>query len=353
MKNMKKVVVSVLAFTLFSQSVLLSAAFAEEATEEAPAAEEVAEEVADQDKPVIGISWSYAEQDEEYTEDYDCVIEAAGGIPVHLDQIISSVCTYGEDGMLTEDMVEESGMLKTEYAEQIKACDFSQTNVAEVLEGVDGVFFVGGEDISPSLYAQPQAALNCGEEINATRDISDYTLMAYCLEMDIPLFAACRGEQMLGIVSGCQFAQDIPNYFALMGAEYPDTHRMPVGAPNRTYARHRIDVVTGTKAYDIIQSDILENVSSWHHQTVVGIKGTNLTVSATSTVNGVTTIEGLERDDQTYCVGMQFHPENDVNMAIDAGDPSSAICDYDTCLGFFKGLVEAAASKMMELEEAA
>ena len=79
------------------------------------------------------------------------------------------------------------------------------------MQGIDGVFFTGGEDVSPSLFAKPQTEANEGEEINATRDISDYTLMAYCLENDVPTLGACRGEQVLGIVSGAGFIQDIPN----------------------------------------------------------------------------------------------------------------------------------------------
>lgn len=309
----------------------------------------VAEEAA---KPVIGISWSYAEQDEEYTEYYDCVIEAAGGTPLHLAQVTFAGCEYA-DGMLTADMTEATGNLKAEYAEQIKACDFSQTNLEEVLAGVDGVFFVGGEDISPSLYAEPQAEANNGEAINATRDISDYLLMAYCIQNDIPVFAACRGEQMMGIVSGCQFAQDIPNYFAEQGAEYPDTHRMPPETPDRDYARHAIDIVAeDSLTYGIVGADVLENVSSWHHQTIVGIEGTDLKVTASTTVNGVTTIEGIEVPACTYCVGMQFHPENDVYIALSAGDTTACPCNYDVCLGYFQGLVDAAASKLA-VDEAA
>ena len=308
--------------------------------------------VAEESKPVIGITWSYTGQEEEYVEYYDCVIEAAGGVPVHLPQITSSVVTYDDNGKIVADELADSGMLLAEYADGIKACDYSLTNLADAMDGIDGVFFVGGEDISPTLYAQPQTETNNGEEINATRDVSDYLLMAYCIDNDIPLFAACRGEQMLGIVSGCQFAQDIPNYFALMGADYDDTHRMPPDAENRTYARHSVDVVDGTIAADIIGADRLDDVSSWHHQAVVDVKGTNLVVSATTTVNGVTTIEGLERKDKTFIVGMQFHPENDVYMALTAGDTTACPCDYDVCLKFFTALVDAAAGQA-ELDAAA
>lgn len=44
--------------------------------------------------------------------------------------------------------------------------------------------------------------------------------MAYCLEKDVPTFAVCRGEQVMSIVSGCTFIQDIPNYYKEQGATY-------------------------------------------------------------------------------------------------------------------------------------
>lgn len=154
-------------------------------------------------------------------------------------------------------------MLKQAYADQIKAKNFANTNVAQVMAEVDGVFFTGGEDISPSLFAEPQKEANHGEEINATRDISDYTLMAYCIQQDIPSFAACRGMQMMSIVSGADFIQDIPDYFAAQGAEYNDLHRMPADAPNRDYARHDVDIIDkDSLLYDVVNADVLKNVSS-------------------------------------------------------------------------------------------
>ena len=183
---------------------------------------------------------------------------------------------------------------------------------------------------------------NEGEEINATRDISDYMLMAYCLEKDVPTFAVCRGEQVMSIVSGCTFIQDIPNYYKEQGATYNDSHRMPVGAPDRTYARH--DVVINKDAskwlYKIVGSTELKNVSSWHHQAVGGVEGTNLTVVSTATIDGVEIIEAVERQDKTFCLGVQFHPENDCKFVLYTKTPEKALCDYETCLNFFEMLVE-------------
>ena len=133
-------------------------------------------------RPVIGISWKSNSQN---YENFKQVIYDAGGMPIEMPQIVSSAVEYDEDGKILAEYLMESGNLETEYAEIIKSKDFSLSNVAEAMENVDGVFFTGGEDISPSLYAEPQAEANHGEEINATRDISDYTLMAYCIEEDI------------------------------------------------------------------------------------------------------------------------------------------------------------------------
>ena len=129
------------------------------------------------EKPVIGLSWAYDEQAEEYVY-YRAVVKEAGGIPVELPQVMSKAVQYDANDDILPEYLEQSGMLKKEYAEKIKAGDFANTNIAEAMKGIDGVFFTGGEDISPSLFAVSETEKNEGEGINATRDISDYTLMA-------------------------------------------------------------------------------------------------------------------------------------------------------------------------------
>ena len=60
--------------------------------------------------------------------------------------------------------------------------------------------------------------------------------------------------------------------------------------------------------YDIVNADTLDNVSSWHHQAVRSVEGTDLTVVAQTVDNGVTIIEGVENQNNTFCLGVQFHP---------------------------------------------
>ena len=166
--------------------------------------------------------------------------------------------------------------------------------------------------------------------------------MAYCLEKDVPTFAVCRGEQVMSIVSGCTFIQDIPNYYKEQGKTYNDTHRMPADAPDRTYARHDVTINKDASKwlYKIVGSTELKNVSSWHHQAVGGVEGTNLTVVSAATIDGVEIIEAVERQDKTFCLGVQFHPENDCKFVLYTKTPEKALCDYETCLNFFEMLVE-------------
>ncbi len=293
-------------------------------------------------KPLIGISWESNTQD---YNDIKTIIETAGGIPVELAQVTSTAVGYDAAGALLPDYVEASGMLKQEYADQIKAKNFAATNVASVMEGIDGVFMTGGEDISPSLYGTPAKEANHGEEINAARDISDYTLEAYCIEKDIPMLAVCRGEQMMGIVSGASLIQDIPDYFSAQDRAYFDTHRMPADAPDQTYARHDVELTrTDSQLYRIVGSGSLANVSSWHHQAIASLEGTGLIETAKTVTNGVEIIEGIENPSKTFCVAVQFHPENDCGLALAEQKPEEALCNLDVCLNFFQTLVKYAAA---------
>ena len=256
---------------------------------------------------------------------------------------------YDAEGKIESAYLEESGMLKQEYADKVKEKDLTASKVGAVMQAIDGVFFTGGEDVSPSLFKVPEKEKNEGEEINATRDISDYMLMAYCLEKDVPTFAVCRGEQVMSIVSGCTFIQDIPNYYKEQGKTYNDTHRMPADAAvTQLEAAAMILRSTGLdKAllkdwpadYDdmAVWSGLMDGLT---YEASKPVEGTNLTVVSTATIDGVEIIEAVERQDKTFCLGVQFHPENDCKFVLYTKTPEKALCDYETCLNFFEMLVE-------------
>lgn len=293
-------------------------------------------------KPVIGITWMSNDQD--YAA-YKKIIEMAGGIPVELKQVKSKDVAYDSTGKIEKEYIYPSGMLEEKYADAIKDNKFDDTNVAEVMKGIDGVFFTGGEDISPSLFKIPQKEANMGEEINATRDISDYTLMSYCQKNDVPTFAVCRGEQMMGIVGGVTFIQDIPTYYKEHGTVYTDLHRMPSG-PDQDYARHAVTVFPiKSHLYEIAGSTSLPNISSWHHQAIDSLNGTPFIQTAETVDHGISIVEGIEDPTKIFMVGLQFHPENDLEEVYVNGKDPKNYMDTKIALKFFQELVNAAASK--------
>lgn len=294
-------------------------------------------------KPVIGISWESTDQERDYAP-IKKIIEMAGGIPVELGQIKSSDVQYDKNGAVDKTCLEPSGMLKQKYADKIKDQNFGNTNIATVMQGIDGVFGTGGEDISPSLYKHPEKEKNHGEEINATRDISDYTLQAYCLKNNIPTLNVCRSEQMMGIVSGVKFMQDIPDYYKAHKKSYDNLHRMPPGTPNRDYTRHDVRILpVQSHLRAIVGKDELKNISSWHHQNIESLAGTALIQTAETTDNGISLIEGIEYPANTFSVGLQFHPENDLTEVLIKKKDKEKFCDTEICMGFFKALVKASA----------
>ena len=207
------------------------------------------------------------------------------------------------------------------------------------------VLFTGGEDISSTLFFEPEPWHGIVAEIdyNAERDVSDYLTMSYCLDNDIPVMGFCRGMQMLGVISGAEMIQDIPAWFAELGVEYDYTHRNQKAAPEayRDYAAHDVEVAEGSLLYDIAGTATLAGCPSWHHQAIGNVDNTRLTVTGTTDTNGVTMIEAVERTDKTFAVGLQFYPEAALVKHLDGAENRTDYMDYDTALAFFRAIVEA------------
>lgn len=287
-------------------------------------------------KPVIGITWR---RNFNGYEPLKKVIEEAGGLPVLLPLVISKAVKYDGTGQVISEELDTNGVLKQAYADEIKARDYAKTNVAEILKDIDGIFMIGGEDISPTLFKVPEAFAN-SEDIDAARDVSDYILMAYCMDKDIPILAVCRGMQMMGVVAGTGYIQDIRDYYKVQGHEYTiDFHRDPVGTPDNRVVRHDVELVSqASHLFKIVQASIMKNISSWHHQALDKLEGSGLVLTGKSEFNGVEIIEAIEHPGKKYCVGLQFHPDNDVKLV--CYDKKTTPADYDAALSLFKNLVK-------------
>ena len=90
--------------------------------------------------------------------------------------------------------------------------DYTTHPVADVIRQFDGVLLAGGGDVLPSIYGEAaHPSFNAAE---AGRDEYEIELATRALEADVPLFAICRGIQVLNEALGGTLVQDIPTEVA-------------------------------------------------------------------------------------------------------------------------------------------
>ena len=293
------------------------------------------------DQIVIGIAWREGLTGSSYVGTYNA-IEAIGAKPVLLGQVRSTDLSY-TDGKIDATHLDENEILLLDDANNIKLYTHSHSNAADVMQDIDAVVFTGGEDISPTLFATPEPwhGIEAEKDFNTTRDVSDYLLLSYCIDNDIPTLCICRGAQMLGVVAGAPLIQDIPTYYAGLGIDYNYIHRYNKSNPDakKEYISHP-SVVTRKNSlfYDIIKADTLHGCPSWHHQAIGDLSNTSAVVTATTISQGVEIVEALEIPDKEFIVGVQFHPE----YVMAKEDSEGKYMDKATTLRFFEALARAA-----------
>ena len=299
----------------------------------------------------LAIAWS----DEPEAYSIRCMNIAAketGEAYVTLDMVRSYDLEYDGEGLLVN-AADSNGILLPEAAKLIKENTWLNSNAEEVMEGIDCIIFPGGKDISPTLFYEEQPWHGIEEETDycAEKDVSDYLLMSYCLDHDIPVLAVCRGMQMLCVVSGAGMIQDLPVWFEEQGITYENMHRDP---DKKDLIPHNVTVLSeDSLLYEITGKRELFGCPSWHHQAVGDVSDTRLTIAAQTQTQGLPVIEAVERRDRTFCLGLQFHPEVAVGKAVNGESNAGDFMDYDTAMSFFYALTEAGREEAEELLEAA
>ena len=163
-----------------------------------------------------------------------------------------------------------------------------------VLGTVDGVLLTGGLDVDPRLYGE---APHPTTETAPERDRFEIPLTRAAIGGDIPLLAICRGVQVLNVAAGGSLIQDIPSAMTSKLNHSIDTPK--------DHVAHNVRVTHGTLLQELLGAE-QQSVNSRHHQ-AVGAVANDFVVSAVA-ADGV--VEAIERPDASFCVGVQWHPEN-------------------------------------------
>jgi len=169
-----------------------------------------------------------------------------------------------------------------------------------VLDVLDGVLLTGGGDIDPVLYGEDRHPTV--DDAEPGRDEFELDLARRAMESDMPLLAICRGAQVLNVAAGGTLVQDIPS---AIETELTHTLKDP-----KDCIAHAIRITRGSRLHEALGAGVDAacscRVNSRHHQSVARL-GRDLVASAVAP-DGV--IEAIEAPRATFCLGVQWHPEN-------------------------------------------
>ncbi len=161
------------------------------------------------------------------------------------------------------------------------------------MDGFAGLLLMGGTDVNPRRYgerAQPET-----EPPDDERDEIELRLIAEAIEKDLPIFAICRGLQILNVYHGGTLIQHLAA-----------TERHAARGPDPGAPVHDVGIEPGSLLSGIAGADCWR-VNSRHHQAADKI-GAELRVSARDSADG--TVEALERADRRFVLAVQWHPED-------------------------------------------
>ena len=160
-----------------------------------------------------------------------------------------------------------------------------------LLDSIDGLIVSGGPDISPANYNEEPGPMTT--EFYPEQDYSEMGLIERALERDMPLLGICRGMQILSVAHGGRMHQHL---------DTTPGHEGHGGFFGKS-TEHGVVVEGGSQLASIMGDSF--TVNSLHHQGVSDAG--SLEVSARADHDGL--IEGVERKDKKFCLGVQWHPE--------------------------------------------
>jgi putative glutamine amidotransferase len=186
---------------------------------------------------------------------------------------------------------------------------------------IHGLLLTGGGDVDPARFDEaPHPATS---DVSKERDDLEIDLAGRAIGAAVPVFAICRGLQVLNVALGGSLVQDI----ASERASALDHSQKARQRTARHEPVHAVTVADGTRLEAILGGREV-TVNSFHHQALRRL-GRGLQAVAWAPDD---TVEGVEMPDApALVVGVQWHPEELVER-----DPAAR--------NLFRALVEAAAT---------
>ncbi len=163
-----------------------------------------------------------------------------------------------------------------------------------ILERLDGLLLSGGPDVNPRFYGEePLEGLG---EIDEGLDQMELQVAKMAFKKGLPIFAICRGIQVLNVSLGGTLYQDIASQ-----VEKNINHTQKADKGVNT---HSIRIQEKTLLRQILKRKVIW-VNGKHHQAIKEV-APGLIVSALAK-DGV--IEAVEHPSKGFVLGVQWHPE--------------------------------------------
>jgi putative glutamine amidotransferase len=167
--------------------------------------------------------------------------------------------------------------------------------VDKYLKLVDGLLISGGNDVDPAFYGERKKARNLS--ITRERDAFEIALVRQAKKRGVPIFAICRGMQLVNVTFGGSLYQDFR-----LGKGFLDHTLQGSAVPSK---RHLVIIQENSMLFGIIKrKKIMVNTS--HHQMVSKV-APGFAATAWSARDDV--IEAIEPKDKRPLLCVQWHPE--------------------------------------------
>lgn len=165
----------------------------------------------------------------------------------------------------------------------------------EYINQIDKLILAGGQNVSPELYGEPIQVEEAS--LFKERDQFELALIKEAMVQNKPIFAVCRGMQLVNVALGGSLFQEIEhlNNSNISHMQAPISREIPT---------HKIQTEAGSMLRKIYGKEA--KVNSFHFQAVKTLAN-ELHVTAYSE-DGI--IEGIERRGPgTVILGVQWHPD--------------------------------------------
>lgn len=168
-------------------------------------------------------------------------------------------------------------------------------NAKAYVSSIDKLLLAGGQDVDPVLYEEEPHPLLQGT--NPDRDLFEQALIQEALSQHKPIFAVCRGMQLLNVTLGGNLYQDLSLY-----SDWNVRHVQEPTLPK--YPTHSISVEKDSLLGELVGESY--RVNSYHHQAIKRLAAS----LKTSAISADQIVEAVEwHDDSQRVLAIQWHPE--------------------------------------------